>query len=127
MKVKSFFLVLMVFGLLPRSVGEAAATSDVSGTWTFEMQLPKREVEHPVFELKQEGEQVTGTYSGRLGKLETTGTAKDRAITLTVVAKNNQGGPMRLTFTGTMSSPSTMSGTLDMAGKFEVDWTAKRK
>lgn len=127
MKLTSLCLVLLVCGLTAGAAARSRPAVDITGAWTFDVKLPNGEVEHPELVLKQEGERVTGTYSGLIGKLTVTGSVKGDEVVIKVPGKNAQGEPLPLVYTGKVASASSMSGTLDMAGKFTVDWTGTRK
>lgn len=126
MKRTSLCLVLLVCGLSFGAAAMSLPAPDISGTWTFDVKLPNGEVEHPVLVLKQEGTRLTGSYSGLIGKFTLTGTVKGDEVAINVPGKNARGEPLPLAYTGKIASPSSMSGTLDMAGKFTVDWTGNK-
>jgi hypothetical protein len=79
---------------------------------------------HPMF--KQEGEKLTGTQSGGLGEAPVTGTIKGDKVAFTADAKNRSGEAIKITYTGTLESPTKMSGTLEFP-KGPGKWTATRK
>lgn len=49
---------------------------DVTGTWTFTVDLGGGQGGTPTFVLKQDGDKLTGKYSGALGDAEIKGTVK---------------------------------------------------
>src|SRR5690348_13368527 len=71
---KLFYHILRI--TLPAIVlAGVALAADITGTWDFQVKTPQRNGT-PVFVFKQEGEKLSGTYSGQLGKTDLTGTVK---------------------------------------------------
>ncbi|MFV8227053.1 hypothetical protein ACNKXV_13975, partial [Christiangramia aquimixticola] len=66
-----FFLLIFAFGFF----AQAQTKIDLTGTWTVDVQTDMGSG-NPTFVLKQEGEKITGTYSGSLGDSQVTGTLK---------------------------------------------------
>ena len=84
---------------------------DVTGTWTFSVDLNNGQHGDPVFVLKQTGGRVTGTYQGPFGKHEVTGTVSDDTVTLEVSAAEG-GRTLKLSYTGKIEGQEKMSGTM---------------
>src|SRR5262250_1419307 len=59
-----------------------AFAADVTGTWNATVDLGGGQGGTPTFVLKQDGEKLTGTYSGALGESPVTGTIKGSDITI---------------------------------------------
>jgi hypothetical protein len=57
------------------------AAVDLTGTWNAKVDLGGQGGS-PTFTLKQDGEKLTGTYSGALGEASVTGTVKGSDVTL---------------------------------------------
>src|SRR6266704_909742 len=57
-----------------------AAKVDVTGNWIFTVETSAGSGT-PKFTFKQDGEKLTGHYSGQLGEAELTGSVKSNAIT----------------------------------------------
>ena len=53
----------------------AAPVADISGAWDFNVETSQGSGD-PSFVFKQDGEKLTGTYTGLLGSAELTGTVK---------------------------------------------------
>src|SRR6266436_1508120 len=53
----------------------AMLAADISGTWEFTVETSQGSGS-PSFEFKQDGEKLTGTYSGMFGKAPISGTVK---------------------------------------------------
>jgi opacity protein-like surface antigen len=77
----------------------AAFAADVTGKWTGKMETPNgsRDV---VFDLKQDGEKLTGSTTGRGGDVQISdGSVKGDAVAFTVVRTFN-GNEMKTAYTG---------------------------
>ncbi|SRR5258706_3102766 len=114
----------------PASGGGAApavkASSDVNvtGSWDFAVETSAG-AGTPKFEFKQEGEKLTGTYSGQLGNAKLEGTVKDRKIDFkfNVDVGGNAG---TVVYSGTVQDDGTMKGKVELAGLGEGTFTGKR-
>jgi hypothetical protein len=81
--------------------------ADVTGKWTFTVVLDAGGGS-PTFELKQDGEKLTGTYHGQLGEANLTGTVKGDKIEFSF------GGDAGVAkYSGTIQSPTAMKGTCE--------------
>lgn len=102
----------------------AGSAADVSGTWAVSVETPAGSGT-PTFVLKQEGEKVTGTYTGQLGEAPVTGTVKGSAIEfsfdLTV-----QGTALHVTYAGTVEG-ATMKGTVKLGELGDGTFTGKKQ
>ena len=105
--------------------GAAVLTSpvlaqDVSGTWRAVVQLTAGSGE-PTFVFAQEGDQITGAYTGTFGGAELTGTVTGETIEFSFEL------PMAgtATYTGTISG-DTMEGTCDYGPVGGGTWEAER-
>lgn len=107
---------LLLFTLFSLS----AFAADVTGTWKAEVKTDAGSGS-PTFVLKQDGEKITGTYSGQLGEAKLTGTIKgtDISFRFDVGAAVIYEG--RLDATGTK-----MSGSVDLAGQATGTFTAEK-
>lgn len=97
---------------------------DVTGTWTFEVTTSAGSGT-PTMTFKQDGETLTGTYDGQLGKAPLKGTLKGAAITFWFVG-DAQGQTFTVVYSGTAANDS-MKGTVDLAGQASGTFTAKRQ
>jgi hypothetical protein len=102
--------------------GEAKA--DASGTWALDVTTPAGSGT-PTVTLKQDGEKLSGHYSGLLGEAPLTGTIKGRDITFsfTVTVEGNSGSVI---YTGTIDK-DTMKGTVTLGELGEGTFTGKKK
>ena len=102
---------------------------NVSGVWQMSV-----EADHvlPVgMELKQDGENVTGTilmptaHIGQRREIALEGHFADGALKLSGTAEGASEDSAKIDITGTLAKDGTMSGTLS-AGKHRAHWTAER-
>src|SRR5579863_401369 len=90
----------------------AYAASNVSGTWNAKVDLGGQGGT-PTFVLKQDGEKITGTYTGALGDADITGTLKDNKISFDFNVQDN-----KIHYEGTVNSAGDqMEGTCDYGGQ----------
>ena len=79
-----------------------------------------------VFEFKQDGAKLTGTYAGRYGTFPLEGTVKGRALEF-VVTTTIEGQASSLWFGGEVAEDGqTMKGPAELGGAGEAYWNAKR-
>ena len=65
------------------SVQAAESKADVTGTWAFQVETGAG-TGTPTMTFKQDGEKLSGHYSGQLGEAPLTGTIKGNAIEFTI-------------------------------------------
>jgi hypothetical protein len=101
----------------------AAAT--LAGKWTVTIESDQGNVTSTMV-LKQEGRNVTGTFSNPHGEgtLPVVGELADRALTLSVDAVVDH-GEMHLAFKGAMKDDGSLAGTMTSA-MGDSKWTAVR-
>src|SRR5437764_7256867 len=75
MKKASAILAIVMF------MTTALFAADLTGTWNATVKLGDQQGT-PTFVLKQDGDQLTGTYSGALGEAPIKGTVKGDEITI---------------------------------------------
>ncbi len=103
-----------------------AGAADISGTWNFSVDLDEGGHGDPTFVFKQEGEMLTGTYSGPLGEQKVTGTVKgDQAVFEFEFKREDQ--TYKATYTGKIESAAKMTGTVELGGQAKGKWTATKK
>lgn len=98
---------------------------DISGTWLFNVETGAGSGQ-PTFTFKQEGEKLTGTYSGAFGKANLTGTLKAGEIRFSFTA-DAQGQSAEITYAGKVLTKDSMSGTVQLGGFGDGAWTGKRQ
>ena len=103
----------------------AQAKVDVTGKWAFNVETAAGSGT-PTMTFKQEGEKLTGHYSGQLGESDLTGTVKgaDISYSFTIDA---QGTMIKATYTGTVESKDALKGKVVLEGLGDGTFTAKRQ
>lgn len=118
--MKTRFSTLVIF-LLLCFTAQAQTASDISGTWIMNVQTDAGSGS-PTFVLKQDGEKLTGTYSGQLGDSPVTGTLKAGLIHLEFSVQGNL-----ITYDGKVTSATEMSGKVNLAEMATGTFTGKKK
>ena len=96
--------------------------ADVTGTWNATVDLGGGQGGTPSFTFKQDGEKLTGTYSGALGDAPIKGTVKGSDV---VWDFEVQGAAVH--YAGKLSADGTkMEGTCDYAGQASGKFTATK-
>jgi hypothetical protein len=90
-----------------------AQAVNVTGTWAFSVDTGQGSG-NPTMTFKQDGEKLTGHYSGTFGEADFTGTVKGKAIRFNFTA-NAQGTDIDVVYTGEVEG-DTMKGSVSMAG-----------
>ena len=125
--MKYQLLIVVLLGLTLGAVGVRAGAADLSGTWAFSVNLEGGPQNVPqTFVFKQEGEKLTGTQSGGSSEPTVTGSVKGNKVVFSVEGKNRSGEPYKNTYTGTIESPTKMTGTVEFP-KGPGKWTATKK
>ena len=104
-----------------------AFAADVSGAWQFSVNTSQGSGT-PTVTLKQQGEQLTGTFHSLiLGDAQLTGSVKGNTIEFAFDG-NVQGQKLKVTYKGTIESPTAMKGTAVYTGVDDhVTWSASKK
>ena len=95
----------------------------VAGTWDVTLNSPQGSF-NMQFNLKQDGEKVSGTLKGQRGELPVEGTVKGKDVTLKWTTKY-QDNDLPITLTGALDG-NTMKGSADYGGFAQGDFSAKR-
>jgi hypothetical protein len=106
------------------SAGQAAKV-DVTGKWTFNVETGAGSGT-PTMTLKQDGEKLTGHYSGQLGESDLTGTVKGSDVELKFTV-DVQGTMLNCIYSGKVDGNDSMKGKVDLVGLGEGTFTAKRQ
>ena len=130
--MKNYLLALFLVGSIA-SLGAAAApragaaATDISGTWSLSVDLDDGGHGDPMFVFKQEGEKVTGTYSGPLGEQTVAGSVKGDKAEFGFEASRD-GETIKALYTGKIESPGKMTGTVAFnGGSTRGKWTGTKK
>jgi hypothetical protein len=118
---------VFAIGLRPAAATPAEQAADVrldvTGTWAFQVETSGGSGT-PTMTFKQDGEKLTGHYSGQLGEAPLTGTVKGNAVEFTIEVKLDN-NTVQLVYKGTAEKDS-MKGTVKL-GDFDGTFTAKKK
>jgi hypothetical protein len=129
-----FFIVLLLtvfllgFGLTP--VGTEAAPVNLTGTWGLQYMGKEGPIKMS-FVFKQEGEKLSGTFSG-VGPNPpgpVTGAVKGNKVVFGWEMPGNRGTTQTVAFKGTIESATKMTGTVGnpFCGSEGCEWTATKK
>ena len=88
----------------------ALAAADVSGKWVMQVELSAGSGS-PTFTFQQNGEKLTGKYSGTLGEADVTGTVKGDDVQFQFTVKSDL-GELTAKYTGKVTG-DTMKGKAD--------------
>ena len=100
---------------------------DVTGKWVVVMELSIG-TSNPTLVLKQDGNKITGTYTGRYGDSKLTGTIDDKRQLAFQVALSAEGNDVTMFFSGEVSADGQMiaKGIVNIEGLGEGSWAAKK-
>jgi hypothetical protein len=98
---------------------------DISGNWVFTVDTGAGSGQ-PTFSFKQDGEKLSGTYSGAFGKANLTGTVKGGEVKFSFSGEA-QGQSAEVVYTGKIVNKDSMQGTVQLGGLGEGTWTGKRQ
>ena len=102
-----------------------AAKVNVTGKWLFNVETGSGSGT-PTFTFTQDGEKLTGRYTGQFGEADLTGTVKgqDIAFSFNVDA---QGTMLNFKYTGTIENKDALKGKVEIVGLGDGTFTAKRQ
>jgi hypothetical protein len=101
------------------------ASPNIAGKWIMTLEMSMGTAT-PTLELKQEGDKVTGTYTGRYGTFPLQGTLSGTALVFSFTM-TAEGESVDMSFTGEVAADAqTMKGNASLAGMGEASWSAKR-
>ena len=116
-------LALAAAATLVFSFAALAGDVNVTGKWMMNVET-QAGTGAPTFDLKQEGETITGQYSGQLGEAPVTGTVKGNELTMTFKV-SGQGQELVVVYTGTVEG-ETMKGKVSLGDFGDGTFTGKR-
>ena len=132
--IRRFFIAALAFSLM----GAGAATSfaqaqkapdaaiNLTGKWQMQLEMTVG-TSTPVIVFKQDGEKLTGTYTGRYGEFQLVGKVDGRKLEF-VVTINAEGTETRMSFTGEATpAGDVIKGNAELGGMGEATWLAKRE
>jgi len=100
-----------------------ALAADISGAWEFAVETSQGSGS-PSFDFKQDGEKLTGTYSGMFGKAPISGTVKGDHVEFTFEVSNVDG---KVRYKGTLDGGTRMKGDVEYGDVGKGTFTAKKK
>jgi hypothetical protein len=116
-------LAVAAAGLILAGVAQAA---DVTGKWVAEVPGRDGQTRQTTFNLKSEGDKLTGTVSGRQGdNAIADGKVKGAEISFDV-SVSAQGNPMKIDYTGTVAGDEIKFKRHREGSEQTVEFTAKR-
>ena len=101
----------------------AALATDISGAWEFTVETAQSSGS-PSFEFKQDGDKLTGTYSGMFGKAPISGTVKGDQVEFTFEVSNVDG---KVRYKGTLDGATRMKGEVEYGDVEKGTFTGKKK
>lgn len=110
---------------LTAAASAQAAKVDLTGKWAFSVQTEAGSGT-PTVTLKQDGEKLTGHYSGQLGDTDVTGSVKGSDFSF-AFSSDVGGQKIDVTYKGTIVNKDELKGTLSIVGLGEGTFTAKRQ
>lgn len=117
--MKSLLLSLLIL-LTTGLTAQSQTKIDLTGTWLVDVQTDMGSG-NPTFVLKQEGEKISGTYSGSLGDAPVTGTLKGNVLHLEFSIQGNL-----ITYDGTATATG-ISGKVNLAEMASGTFSGKKK
>jgi hypothetical protein len=117
--------VLSVGMILAQDAKQEKKSVDLSGTWDISVDT-QNGVSTPTLKLKQQGENITGEYAGRMGTGQVSGTVKGDQIDFQV-SRNMDGNIFVIRYVGQVVDPDKMMGEADLGDYGNATWTAKRR
>ena len=117
--------VATVAAVLSLAAFAQSGKADLTGKWLFTVDTSAGSGT-PTITLKQDGEKLTGHYSGQLGESDLTGSVKGQDIEFTFTV-DAQGFALTCIYTGTVESSDSLKGKVDLRGLGGGTFVAKRQ
>jgi hypothetical protein len=102
----------------------AAHAADVAGTWKLKVET-RAGTGTPTLVLVQDGEKLSGTYTGRFGESPVTGTIKGNALVFSFTGSGPMGSA-EVTYTGVVDG-ADVSGTMTMGAMAGGNFTGHKE
>ena len=115
----------LLYAMSPTLAAQSSSKVDVTGKWQFTVETSAGSGT-PNFTFKQDGEKLTGPYSGQLGEADLAGTVKGDAIAFTFKG-DAQGTTIDVAYSGTVETKDSMKGKVNLGGLAEGTFTGKRQ
>ena len=120
--VMAFALIVSIGGSI---VAAQATKVDLTGRWAFNVETSAGSGT-PTITLKQDGDKLTGHYSGQLGEADLTGTVTGAEFTFKFTV-DAQGNNLECTYKGAADGKDALKGTVNIAGLADGTFTAKKQ
>ena len=120
---KLFVVFFAVLGLLVSAAvikAPAVSAADLTGTWELAVDTPSGKG-YPTFVLKQDGNNITGTYKGTFGESKVTGTATGDTFKMSFMTSGTT-----IVYAGKLDG-NKMSGTVTFGDAGEGSFTGEKK
>ena len=114
MRARSFTILFALVVIASAALAAQASKVDVTGKWMFNVETAAGSGT-PTITLKQDGDKLTGHYSGQLGEADLTGTVKGQEIAFKF-SVDAQGNNLDCTYTGTVEGKDSLKGKVNIAG-----------
>jgi hypothetical protein len=121
----AFASALAAIAIATAALAAQASKVDVTGKWMFNVETAAGSGT-PTITLKQDGDKLTGHYSGQLGEADLTGTVKGQEIAFKF-SVDAQGNNLECTYTGTIEAKDALKGKVNIAGLADGTFTAKKQ
>ena len=99
--------------------------ADISGSWEAKVETPAGSGT-PSFLLKQDGEKLSGNYTGAMGQAPINGTVKGDMVEFSFDVSPG-GEKLKVIYKGTVKSATSMAGSLNIESLGDGSWTATKK
>jgi len=99
-----------------------AFAADITGTWDAAVTLDAGSGVATLV-LKQDGDQIAGTYSGALGEAKVKGTVKGDTVELSF--SHDEAG--KISYSGVVKSPTKIEGSVDYGQLGKGTFVAQKK
>jgi pimeloyl-ACP methyl ester carboxylesterase len=122
-------LLICLINLSLASACFGAQANDISGIWVFSITMNTGGVDsEETFAFKQQGEKVTGAYTGQFGDKEVTCTVSGKSIEI-VIELLRYGQNVKARYNGMIETPAKMAGTIEYIGDLggRGKWTAIKR
>jgi hypothetical protein len=120
-----FSLIVTLAAAWLTTVAGAQTRTDVTGKWLFTVETSAGGGT-PTITLKQDGDKLTGHYTGQLGESDLTGTVKGQELTFTFSVEV-QGTALVCTYAGSIEGKDSLKGTVKIAPLGDGTFTAKHQ
>src|SRR5438552_295656 len=102
MKRRALLIWIGIVFALSNAQAQAPAAINLTGKWALQVETSAG-TGTPTLELKQDGEKLTGHYTGQLGEADLTGTVKGQTFNFNFTG-SIQGLTLNVTYNGTMEN-----------------------